>query len=87
MDIAAVLGALLQTDLTDGLQEGLALNVAGGAADLGDDDVRLGALGQIIDVALDLVGNVGDDLHGLAQISALTLLVQDVPVDLAGGQV
>ena len=42
---------------------------------------------RIIDVALDLVGNVGDDLHGLAQISALTLLVQDVPVDLAGGQV
>ena len=87
MDIAAVLGALLQTDLTDGLQEGLALDVAGGAADLGDDDVRLGALGQIIDIALDLVGDVGDDLHGLAQISALTLLVQDVPVDLAGGQV
>ena len=33
-------------------------------------------LGQIIDVALDLVGDVGDDLHRLPKISALTLLVQ-----------
>ena len=30
---------------------------------------------------------MGDDLDGLAQIRALALLVQDVPVDLAGGQV
>ena len=87
MDVAAVVATLLQTHLTDGLEEGLALDVAGGAADLGDDDVRLGALGQIIDVALDLVGDVGDDLHGLAQVCTLTFLVQHVPVHLAGGQV
>ena len=30
---------------------------------------------------------MGDDLHRLSQISALTLLVQHVPVHLAGGQV
>ena len=58
-----------------------------GAADLGDDHVGLGALGQIVDVALDLVGDMGDDLHGLPQVGALALLVQHVPVDLAGGQV
>ena len=87
MDEAAVLPSLLQTHLTDGLKEGLALDVAGGAADLGNDHVRLGGGGQIVDVALDLVGDVGDDLHCLPQISALTLLVQHVPVHLAGGQV
>ena len=87
MDVAAVLGALLQADLADGLQEGLALDIAGGTADLGDNDIGLGALGQVINVALDLVGDVGDDLHGLAQVGALPLLVQDVPVDFAGGQV
>ena len=87
MDEAAVLPSLLQTHLTDGLKEGLALNIAGGAADLGNDHVRLGGGGQIVDVALDLVGDVGDDLHRLPQISALTLLVQHVPVYLAGGQV
>ena len=87
MDEAAVLASLLQTHLTDGLKEGLALDIAGGAADLGNDHIGLGGGGQIVDVALDLVGDVGDDLDGLPQISALTLLVQHVPVHLAGGQV
>ena len=87
MDEAAVLLALLEAHLTDGLEEGLALDVAGGAADLSDDHVSLGGGGQIVDVALDLVGDVGDDLDGLAEVSALTLLVQHVPVHLAGGQV
>ena len=87
MDEAAVLLALLETHLTDGLEEGLALDVAGGAADLGNDHIGLGGRGQIVDIALDLVGDVGDDLNGLAEVSALTLLVQHVPVDLAGGEV
>ena len=87
MDVAAVVAALLQAHLTDGLQEGLALNIAGGAADLGNDHIGFGRGGQIVDVALDLVGDVRDDLHRLSQISALTLLVQHVPVHLAGGQV
>ena len=30
---------------------------------------------------------MGDDLHGLAEIFAAALLVQNVPVDLAGGKV
>ena len=34
MDEAAVLPSLLQAHLTDGLQEGLALNIAGGAAEM-----------------------------------------------------
>ena len=87
MDVAAVIPSLLQTNLTDGFKEGLALDIAGGAADLGNDHIRLGGGGQVIDVALDLVGDVRDDLHRLSQISALTLLVQHVPVHLAGGQV
>ena len=87
MDEAAVVAALLQAHLPDGLQEGLALDIAGGAADLGNDHIGLGGGSHVVDVALDLVGNVGDDLDGLAQIGTLTLLVQHVPVHLAGGQV
>ena len=87
MDVAAVVAALLQTHLTDGLEEGLAFNITGRAADLGNDHVSLGGRGQIVDIALDLVGDVGNDLHGLAQICTLTFLVQYVPVHLAGGQV
>ena len=83
MDEAAVVAALLQAHLTDGLQEGLALD----AADLGNDHIGPGGGSHVVDVALDLVGDVGDDLDGLAQIGTLTLLVQHVPVHLAGGQV
>ena len=36
---------------------------------------------------LDLVGDVGDDLHGGAEIVAVAFLGQHVPVDLAGGQI
>ena len=35
----------------------------------------------------DFVGDVGDDLNGLAEVVALAFLVQNVPVDLAGGEV
>ena len=87
MDVAAVVAALLQAHLTDGLQEGLALNIAGGATDLGNDHIGIGRGCHVVDVILDLVGDVGDDLDGLTQISALALLVQHVPVHLAGGQV
>ena len=87
MDEAAVFPSLLQTHLTDGFKEGLALDIAGGAADLGNDHIGLGRGGQIIDVALDLVGDVGDNLYRLPQICALTLLVQHVPVHFTGGQV
>ena len=87
MDVAAVVPALLQAYLADGLQERLALDIAGGTADLGNDHIGLGGRSQIVDVALDLVGDVGDDLDSLAQVGTLALLVQHVPVHLAGGQV
>ena len=44
-------------------------------------------LADPIDKVLDLVGDVRDDLHGLAQILAAALLVEHVPVHLAGGEV
>ena len=47
MDEAAVLLALLEAHLTDGLEEGLALDVAGGAADLGNDHIGLGGRGRL----------------------------------------
>ncbi len=70
--------------LADGLQEGLGLDVAHGAADLHDGHVGVRGV-QGVDVPLDLVGDVGDDLHGAAQIVPRPLPVEHVPVDLAGG--
>ena len=87
VDVEGVPPAHLPAHLADGLQEGLALDVADGAADLGDDDVRVAVLPHPVDEALDLIGDVGDGLDGLAQIPALALPAEDVGVHLAGGQV
>jgi hypothetical protein len=83
-----VLAAELVADLTRRLEERLRLDVADGAADLGDDDVGLGRLvGLQAHAALDLVGDVRDDLHGVAEVLAAALLGDHLRVDLAGGDV
>ena len=78
---------LLERDLAYGLQEGLALNVADGAAYLGYDDVGGGLLAQGVDELLYLVRHMGDYLHCRAQILAAPLLIEDVPVHAARGEV
>ena len=42
------------------------------------------SVGQLVDDALDFVGDVRNDLHGLAQKLAAPFLVDDRQVDLAG---
>ena len=74
----------LRCHLADGLQEGLGLDVAYGAADLRDDHIHIVA-GHGVNAAFDLIGDVGNDLHRGAQIVAPALPVQHGPPDLAGG--
>lgn len=81
-----VVAADLVADLAHGLQERQRLDVADGAADLGDDDVDV--VGRHPpDAVLDLVGDVRDDLHGVTEVLAAPLLGDDLRVDLAGGDV
>ena len=70
--------------LADSLQEGLGLDIAHGAADLTDDHIHIVA-GHGIDAALDLIGDMGNDLDRGAQIVAPALPVQYGPVYLTGG--
>ena len=84
---AGVLPARLQADLPCGLQKRLAFNVAGGAADFRNDDVGPGFLADAVNKVLDFLRDMRDDLHGLAEVLAPPLLVQHVPVHLAGSQV
>ena len=65
MDEDHVLAPDVVAELADGLQERQRLDVADGAADLGDDHV--GVLGHPHDAGLDLVGDVRDDLDGVAE--------------------
>jgi hypothetical protein len=79
-----VLAARVVLELAERLEEGQALDVAGGAADLRDEHVD--AFAARADAGLDLVGDVRDDLHRLAEVVAAPLLLDDRLVDLAGAE-
>ena len=69
------------------LDEGQRLDIAHRAAQFGDDDVVDLLLRQQLNAPLDLVGDMGDDLHGLAQVIAAALLFDDAFIDFARGDV
>ncbi len=85
VDVDGVAAAELLAELADGFEERQRLDVAHRAADL--DDHHVVVVGHPPQPLLDLVGDVGDDLHGLAEIVAPALLVDHRLVDLARGVV
>ncbi len=87
VDVEDVLAADVLAELADRLEEGQALDVADGAADLGDEHVDVEGGGEPVHPRLDLVGDVRDDLDGAAQVVAAALLGDDGVVDAAGGHV
>ena len=76
VQVEDVLRADLAPELADRLEERQRLDVADGAADLGDDDVGGLRGGAAADARLDLVRDVRDHLHGRAEVVALPLLAQ-----------
>ena len=85
VDVAGVGAAKVGAHLPDGLEEGQALDVADGSANLGDEDVV--AFRGIDDAGFDLVCDVGNDLDRGAEILSATLLGDDGVVDAARGEV
>ena len=85
VDEERVFAAVLLAHLADGFEEGKRLDVADGAADFADDDIDI--VGDLFHGGLDLVGDVGNDLDGFAEIVAAALLGDDLLVDAAGGEV
>ena len=77
----------LRVQLADRLQERQRLDVADGAADLGDDEVHRLRLGDDQDPLLDLVGDVRDHLDRRAEVVAAALAPDHRVVDGAGGDV
>ena len=90
---ADVLAADAELELAQCLDEGCALDVAHGSAEFDDAHVRLlsvavhGYLRHPLDPLLDLVGDVRDHLHCLAEVVAAPFPLDDVGVHLAGGEV
>ena len=87
MDEEAVFPADLKRDLPCRLNEGLGFDVTYSAADFCDDYVRVGLIADAVHKIFYFVCNVRDDLHRRAEIFAAALLVEHVPVDLAGSEV
>ena len=85
VDEDGVVAAQLLAHLADGFEEGQRFDVADGAADLDDGHVAVGR--DLAHGVLDLVGDVGDHLDGLAEVVAAALLGDDLLVDAAGGEV
>src|SRR5690606_29349019 len=94
MDEHAVVPSQVMADLPGGLEERQRLDVADGATDFGDDDVGSVGVGDARAARggrphprLDLVGDVRNDLHGVAEVLTASLLGDDGRVDLPGGDV
>ena len=86
----AVVAADVVAHLARCLEERQRLDIADGAADLGDHDVHRIAVitaPHCPDPVLDLVGDVRDHLHGVAEVVAAALLGDHAAVDLPGGDV
>ena len=83
----AAVAAELGLELADRLEERQRLDVADGAADLGDHEVEVLRLGDQLHALLDLVGHVRDHLHGAAEEVAAALLADHRVVDGARGHV
>ena len=85
MHVADVVAPLLDAHLADGFKERQRFDVTDRTTDL--DDRHVGTLGARLDLALDLVGDVRNDLDRLAEILAAPLLPDHRVVDLAGREV
>ncbi len=87
VDKQTVFAPDLQRDLAHRFDKRLAFDVADGAADLCDDHVGARLFAHAVDEILDLVGHMRDHLHRGAEVFAAALLVEHVPVDLAGREI
>ena len=80
--VTHVVPAGIFAELSDRFEKWKDLDVTDGAADLGDDDIDIIGRDPLYP-ALDLVGDVWDDLHGLAEIVATSFCCEDGLVDRA----
>src|SRR5712671_99209 len=85
VDEERVFCAEFEAHLANGFEEGKGLDVADGAADF--DDYYVNGFGNFPNGGFDFVGDVWNDLHGLAEKIAAALFGEDGFVDAAGGPV
>ena len=82
----AVSIALFDAELAERFEIGLAFDVARGAADFGDDDIRARFFRHKTDMIFDFVGYVRHDLHRFAAVFARALFFKHRGIQLAAGK-
>ncbi len=85
VDEQAIVAPLFMAHLADGFEERQRFDIADRAADLGDDDIDVTR--HLLERGLDLIGDMGNHLDGLAQIIPAALARDDLFVDAAAGEV
>ena len=85
MHIHRALAAQFVAELADRFEERQAFDIAHRAADLDQDELLVGGVGD--NEFLDGVGDVRDDLHGRPEIFAAPLAGDHRRIDAAGGDV
>src|SRR5687767_10431324 len=78
-----VLRSGIMDKLADRFQKWEPLNVAGGAADFGNDHIAIAPFAPAQNPALDFVGDVRNDLDGFAEKIAASLGLEDGLVNLS----
>ena len=87
MNVHHVLASHVVAHLADSLEERCGLDIADGAADLGNNDIGVGLLAYSVNLVLYLVGDVGNYLNCAAEVIAASFLIKNCPVNLACGNV
>ena len=87
MDVHGIFFTDFQPDLPDCLDKGLPFDVADGAADFCDHNVRFRFSADVVYKGFDLIRNMRDNLYRAAEVFSSALFVQNIPVDFAGRQI
>ena len=87
MDQYDIFKPLLVLKLTDRLKKRLALDISDCTAHFDDGDFSIFCSRIPIEFALDLIGDVGDNLYGTPAEVAAALFLEYGPVDFSGGDV
>ena len=75
MDQNGIIMAHLMLELTNGFQERLTLDIAYGTTDLNDGDTGLVIRKIAVETALDLIGDMRDDLYRTSAVITTALLL------------
>ena len=87
MDVEHIVPAYFLLHLADSLHKWQGLDITYSTTDFGNNHIGTITSSYIIDTLLDFIGNMRNNLYSLAQIIATALLVENIPVYLAGGDI